>query len=92
MVHSLRWAVSVTSAHRDRTPGWVTRGGGIYFGSRFWRIYTVVTVLCTSWQQQCVVEENLVVDGEQKEIYEGTRVEHGCEDMPTLTPPGIITD
>lgn len=84
--------MSVTSAHRDGTPGWVTRGEDIYFGSRFRRIYTVVTVLCTSWQQQCVVEEILVVDGEQKEIYEGTRVKHGCEDTPTRTPPGIITD
>lgn len=49
----------------------------------------MVIVVCTSWQQQCVVEEILVVDGEQKEIYEGTGVEYSCEDLPALTPPGI---
>lgn len=60
----------------EKTPGRVTRGGYIEFGSRLWRIHFMVIVVCapeqniTSWQQQYVVGEILTIDAKQKDTYE----------------------
>lgn len=58
----------------EKTPGRVTKGGYIYFGSWVQWIHSMAIVVCapkqniTAWQQQCVVEEILIIDAKQKEI------------------------